>query len=388
MMRTIHEGFAMPMHRSRQGFALGVVLLAIAIISVLVLGAFMTSVQEHQLGRNALTQNRALSSAEHGEGAVYSGWDRAWNSFRSGTTFVRAYAPGDGSADTTRITKLNSLSFLVVSEGKAGFGTHAGSRRRTASLLRLNIPKVSMLGALTSAGTVKIGGSTTINGRDTTYAGWDCPPAGAPVAGAVVPSYSNLSAGGTCTAYACIQGTPLVSATPVAADTNTYFSYGDLKWADLIKMADHTVTGVWTGVRPTYRADGSCNTGDPGNYGDPARLSPAGKCESYFPIIYAPGDLTINGNVGQGMLLVGGNLSIQGGFTYFGQVIVRGTVKLTGTGNHINGSILAASVVDSTATSTLGGNSTIRFSRCAVLSALRNTALPIRAPQRSWFELF
>lgn len=388
MTSTSHERTAMSMHRSRQGFALGVVLLAIAIISVLILGAFLSNLQEHRLARNALTQNRALSAAEHGEGAVYSEWDRAWNSFRSGTTFVRAYAPGDGSVDTTRVTKLNALSYLVVSEGRAGLGTHAGSRRRTASLVRLNIPKVSMLGAITSAGTVKIGGSTTINGRDTTFAGWDCPPAGTPVAGAVVPAYSNLSAGGTCTAWACIQGTPLVSATPVAADTNTYFSYGDQKWADLVGMADHVASGTYTGVRPTYRADGSCNTSDPANFGDPARLDPDGRCESYFPVIYAPGDLTINGNVGQGLLLVGGNLSIQGGFTYYGQVIVRGTVKLTGTGNHINGSVLAASVVDSTATSMLSGNSTIRFSRCAVVSALRNSSLPVRAPLRSWMELF
>lgn len=375
--------------RNRRGMALGVVLLAIVIISILILGAYLSNIQEYQVGRNTLTQNRALSAAEHGEGAVYSNWDRGWNTFRAGTTFVRAWAPGDGSVDTTRITKLNALSFLVVSEGAAGTGARAGARRRTGTLMRLNVPKVSMLGAITTRGTVRIGGSTTINGRDTTYAGWDCPPAGAPVAGAVVPSFSNLQSGGTCgPTYSCIQGVPLVSATLVAADTNTYFSYGDQKWPDLIKMADHTVSGTWTGIRPTYRADGSCNTGDPGNYGDPARNSPTGKCESYFPVIYAPGDLTINGNVGQGLLLVGGNLNIQGGFTYFGQVIARGTVKLTGTGNHINGSILAASVVDSTASSMLGGNSTIRFSRCAVVSALRNTALPVKAPQRSWIELF
>ena len=88
------------------------------------------------------------------------------------------------------------------------------------------------------------------------------------------------------------------------------------------------------------------------------------------------------------MLLVNGNLSIQGGFVFFGQVIVRGTVKLTGTGNHIYGGVMAANVVDSTDASKLSGNSSIHYSRCAVTSAFVSTALGTRAPQRSWVELF
>jgi hypothetical protein len=81
-------------------------------------------------------------------------------------------------------------------------------------------------------------------------------------------------------------------------------------------------------------------------------------------------------------------VNIQGGFTFYGPVIARGTVKLTGTGNHINGSVLAANVVDSTSTALLSGNSAIQFSRCANNVALQRTALPAKAPQRSWSELF
>ena len=88
------------------------------------------------------------------------------------------------------------------------------------------------------------------------------------------------------------------------------------------------------------------------------------------------------------MLLVGGNLSIQGNFTFYGPVISRGTVKLTGTGNHINGSVLAANVVDSTATTSLTGNSAIQYSSCANMTALQRTAMPVKAPKRSWAELF
>jgi hypothetical protein len=375
-------------HRNRKGMALGLVLIAIAVISVLIVGAYYANVQEYKVATNGTAQNRAMSAAEYGHGAVYQNWNRSWNAFRAGTTFVRPYVPGDGSVDTVRITKLNNLTFLYASEGRSGNGPHGGARRRAALLVRLQVPQVNILGAITTKGTVKIGGSTSISGKDTSFAGWNCPPAGAAVAGAAVPSFSNLAYGGTCSGGTCIQGSPLVTTTPAALDTNTYFYYGGLTWADLVAMADKSVSGTLTGVAPSLQG-GLCKTNDNRNWGDPARnaLLP-GACETYFPIIYAPGDLTINGNVGQGVLLVGGNLSIQGGFTFYGPVISRGTVKLTGTGNHINGSVLAANVVDSTSTSTLSGNSAIQFSRCANNMALQRTAMPVKAPQRAWAEMF
>src|ERR687883_1079744 len=108
--------------RPRTGSALDLVLFPIVLISLLIAGAWFTAMQEFRVGRNSLTQVRALTAAEFGQDSAYSGWDKKWNSFRAGSTFVRAYAPGDGSVDTVRITKLNSLSFLIVSEGRAGSG--------------------------------------------------------------------------------------------------------------------------------------------------------------------------------------------------------------------------------------------------------------------------
>jgi hypothetical protein len=386
-MPTIRGTMRSP--NNRKGMALGIVLIAIAVISIMIVGAYFANIQEYRLGANGLTQARAMSAAEYGHGAAYQGWDRAWNAYKAGTTFVRSYAPGDGSVDTVRITKLNSLTFLMNSEGRSGSGARGGARRRTGMIVRLEIPQVKILGAITTRGTVKIGGSTSISGTDTSFAGWDCPPAGAPVAGAVVPSYSNLASGGSCgSSFSCIKGSPLVSISSAAMDTNTYFYYGGLTWADLVSMADKSVNGTLTGVAPSYLS-GACKTNDNRNWGDPARnLLTPGACENYFPIIYAPGDLAINGNVGQGILLVNGTLSIQGGFTFYGPVIARGTVKLTGTGNHINGSVLAANVVDSTTSSMLSGNSAIQYSRCANNMALQRTAMPVKSPQRSWAELF
>jgi hypothetical protein len=379
--------------QGRRGFALAMSLLAIVVIGAMVAGGYMAGIQYYRMGRNSLVEQRAMAATELGLDSAYALWNKSWNTQATGTVTTLAYAAPNGTwVDTVRITKLNQLSSLVVSEGRAGgFSTPLSARRRVAMIVVLNLPKVNQIGALTSRGTVTIGGSTAISGLDTTFSGWNCPPAGTGIAGAAVPSLSNLAWGGSCAGGTCISGTPFVSITPAAADTNTYFSYGSLKWAQLVAMADKSASGTLTHVRPSTSTSGgvtTCTTSDANNWGDPNRAVSPGACESYFPIVYAPGDISINGDQGQGVLLVNGNLSIQGGFVFFGQVIVRGTVKLTGTGNHIYGGVMAANVVDSTDASKLSGNSSIHYSRCAVTSVFVSSAMGTRAPQRSWVELY
>src|SRR5205823_14473556 len=118
-----------------------------------------------------------------------------------------------------------------------------------------------------------------------------------------------------------------------------YFNDGSQSRTSMVAQSNLSVSGTMTNVQPSFNADSSCNTSDVGNWGDPNRAAllggVAGRCEGYFPIIYAPGNLAVNGRTGQGLLLVAGNLSIQGNFTFYGQIITRGSVKLTGTGNHV-----------------------------------------------------
>ena len=379
--------------RQRRGFALAMSLLAIVVIGAMVAGGYLAGIQYYRIGRNSLVEQRAMAATELGLDSAYAMWNKSWNTQPTGTVTTLAYSAGDGSwVDTVRMTKLNQLSLLIVSEGRAGgFATPVSARRRAGMLVRLNVPSVNQIGALTSRGTVTIGGSTAISGLDTTFSGWGCPPAGTGVAGAAVPNISNLAWGGNCPAGACISGTPSLKITATAADTNTYFSYGSLKWPQLVAMADKSVSGTLTHVKASTVVSGgvpTCNRADNSNWGDPARAAPSGVCESYFPIVYAPGDVSINGDQGQGVLLVNGNLSIQGGFVFYGQIIVRGTVKLTGNGNHVYGGVMAANVIDSTDASKLAGNSSIHYSKCALTTVFLSASTSTRAPQRSWIELF
>jgi hypothetical protein len=234
-----------------------------------------------------------------------------------------------------------------------------------------------------------------MSGRDTLFPGWDCPApaAGAAIPGLAIPDWSHVSLGGTCKDYLCVQGTPQAVIGTQMADTSTYFVYGDYRGNDLTAMATKVMSpGPHTGVGPRY-AGGACDIGNPMNWGEPNKVlvGPPGACENYYPIIYAPGDLKINGDRGQGILLVGGSLEVQGGFRFYGLIIVRGELRTAGTGGHFNGTVLAANVAvggELTSQNTVSGNATFRYSSCALMSALRGTATPVAIRDRSWVELY
>ena len=96
--------------------------------------------------------------------------------------------------------------------------------------------------------------------------------------------------------------------------------------------------------------------------------------------------LTINGVQGQGVLLVNGNLNVQGGFEFYGPVLVKGTLSTQGTGGHFQGGVIAANVnLDQ---NTVLGNAVINYSSCALAKALQNSAPAAPLRSRSWANLY
>jgi hypothetical protein len=92
--------------------------------------------------------------------------------------------------------------------------------------------------------------------------------------------------------------------------------------------------------------------------------------------------MTINGDIGQGILLVEGDLNVQGGFTFYGITVVRGNLKTTGTGGHFNGAVMAANVeLDDI---TVLGDALIQFSSCAVSRALQGASPGRPFRSRGW----
>jgi hypothetical protein len=124
------------------------------------------------------------------------------------------------------------------------------------------------------------------------------------------------------------------------------------------------------------------------NWGHPE--DPTNPCFNYFPIIYAAQDMHIqSGGFGQGILLVEGNLQIDGGFNFYGVVVVLGTIKIQGTGGHIFGTTMVFGDGDASATNATFGNSELRYSSCAIERAMLNSPLARAVPikHRSWMDI-
>ena len=253
-----------------------------------------------------------------------------------------------------------------------------------SQLVRLLTTQMNIMGALTVVGETKIGGSSLIDGDDQNPLGWTCGSTQPSKAGIAISDASLISTSG-CTNLNCVDGDPKVLATADAANPDTYFKYGDSSWDQLVAMATLTMT---TSPNPApVVTDGKCNRTVNSNWGDVGRWVPTRACESYYPIIYYPGNAQLTGGTGQGILLVGGDLAVAGGFKFFGPVIVRGRLKTEGTGGHFNGAVMAANV-DLEENSVLG-NAVVNYSSCAVESALNNIpAPPVVVQHRAWTESF
>jgi hypothetical protein len=158
---------------------------------------------------------------------------------------------------------------------------------------------------------------------------------------------------------------------------------GPLAAHDLRELADHVAPSSITPA-PVEGAAG-CDGAVAGSWGDPRR--PAGACGTYFPLIVSPGDLHLTGGVGQGILVVQGNLTISGGGAFAGAVLVEGTLHLTG-GSHISGAALA---LDPERPSIIAEGSRITYDPCALLDAFTNAPAlnrPFHPPGRGWIPWF
>lgn len=388
-----------PHVQPRQGFALATAIVMIVVIGALIAGAFYGSTNEFRTGRNALYQERALTAAEFGQAEVLKDWivDSAiamkYGDVRTRTTTVES-----GATASVRVTRLNHLTWLAVSEGRVAAGTDMQSRRRTGLLIRHEVPNVRMLGALTTDNRTDIAGSGSLSGADANPTGWQCDPAGATRPGVVNDNAADVVSGGTCSGFTCVSGSPQVKVDPEAADPTTYDEFGGFDYDSLATLANIVLnlTSKLTlnTIVPAYDASGACVKTNMKNWGEPVRNSPATTCETYFPIVHAKGPalLELSNGRGQGILLVDGNLAINGQFEWFGPIIVKGTVKIDGLGNKVIGGVMAKGEGCTIGgpvkfCNYVAGTAHIQFSRCALLSTMMSRATPVVAT-RAWADLF
>ena len=105
--------------------------------------------------------------------------------------------------------------------------------------------------------------------------------------------------------------------------------------------------------------------------------------------MHVAGDLTVNGVQGQGILLVDGNLNVQGSFQFFGITIVQGDLKTSGGGStsaHFWGTVLAKNI--DLSIQSISGKATLNYSKCAITQALQNNSITAPMRSRGWVQLF
>jgi len=362
-----------------RGIALPMAIFALVIVGALVAGSFFVGMQEQQVGRNTVKLQQAFASAEYGAQLTVANWSTdVYNALAvGGTTTIGGSLSGQQGWYRGQVTRLNQQLFLVRSEG---FSTDSATRQQVGMLVRLRPIEINIKSALETQGSTKIGGSSQIDGHDTEPSGWSgCPSLEPPLPGIRINDASEISTSG-CSDLSCVDGDPKVEEDTTITDS-TLTTFGDADFDDLKALAGIVITGGNYKIQPVT-SGGTCSKVVT-NWGSP--LDPDGPCGNYFAVVWVEGDITINGVQGQGILVVNGNLRVQGGFEFYGPVIVRKSLSTTGTGGHFNGGVVAANV--DLEQNTVLGDAVVNFSNCALIRALSASASGALLRDRSWVNL-
>ena len=379
--------------RDERGMALAVAIFALVVIGALVAGAIFAGTQEQRVGEN---QRRVMTSFGIAEGGAQQRmlmWDpssqnRVKQYPESTVAIADTVAPGGTGRYAGNWYRMGPNIFLIDITGQdnrtsAGQNTGGGgARQRIGMIARIAPIEFGIKASLTTQGGVSVGGNAEIDGSDQIPTGWGaCDPPGPPQAGV----RDNGGTVGTSGAGE-VNGNPPVVNDP-SINTNTFTTFGGSTYAQLAARATITNPGGNINTNPSFNADGSCNKDDLNNWGDPH--NPTSRCGNYFPIIHVVGSMIVNNTQGQGILLVDGDLTVNGSWDFYGIVIIQGDLKTAGGGTadaHFWGGVMAKNA--DLSTQNLNGHATLNFSSCSILAALQAQSPISPMRQRGWVQLF
>jgi hypothetical protein len=341
---------------SERGIALVASMFVMVVLAALVAGVAYAALQEYRMGRNSTCQTRAFYAAEAGLAVALYELDRTrLTSLAVGDSLVFSGSLADerNGIYAGAVLRLNQELLLARSIGHDGL---SAAEQRLAVVARLAPVGVNVTAALASAGPVELGPSGLVDGTGAVPDGWSCPGSEAPAPGILIGDTGLLRTAG-CGTSDCVRGDPPVRQDPRLRGSGVP-AVEEAGWSALLDLADTVPPGTWT-------PDGGAGA---------------------FPILYAPGDLIVNGATAQGVLLVQGDLALEGSATFVGVVIVRGHLSIRGAGARVLGQVLASDADLGTAGG--GGVAAVLYSGCAVRRALAATARPYPLAERSWAALF
>jgi len=375
--------------------ALAVAIFALVVAGALIAGAFFAGNQEQRVGQNTLRVQQSFGAGEEALNEIVANWQpQIYNKIGiyPSDSFVVRDTPTVGGTGRYGfvLRKLNNYLYQVDVTGRdnasaGGKLLNSGARQRIGEFVRIRLLDMGIGGALTTQGSIKLSGNAVVDGRDHVPTGWsaaNCDTVGDTTkAGVRAPDSVVVQTG---------SGAHLAGNPPFLKDTSvhasTFTQFGDITYDDLAASATLQLPGG------TYKSNPStvgalCDKTDVQNWGD--GMNPSAACGSYFPIVHIAGDATLNGDQGQGILLVDGDLSMQGAYEYYGIVIVKGSLKTAGGGSteaHFWGAVMAENV--DLELNSLSGDATLNYSKCAIIQALNMTGVIAPDRSRSWSLLF
>ncbi len=367
---------------SESGYGLPATILLIIVFTLLGAVGLALARQEKQTQVRTTSREAAFYAAETGLARGLEKWSRPDGLYPPGTKWLLDEGTlNGGSSYRVEATMLDDRSIHVLYDVRAEGKTRDGTTQEVGLLVATGWLENPYRAALHVADTASLRGTADVTGLDYVPPSWNGPHCSATdddVPGVISADTSLFELKGSATA----DGAPGVTED---ADTTGMFSFGDISFEELAAMADINIpAGMIVGddeaIGPTYNVDGSCDTSDPLNWGDPKNVGQP--CSNWFPIIYAEGNMNLEGNYdGQGLLLVNGDLEAKGGFEFFGPVMVRG--KLKGAGNFKFHGGVRAHRADLAV-----GTSQIYYSNCVLQRTLSHTAASRPRPlvNRPWYH--
>ncbi|OLC06873.1 MAG: hypothetical protein AUH41_11705 [Gemmatimonadetes bacterium 13_1_40CM_66_11] len=376
--------------------ALAVAIFALVVVGALVAGAFFAGTQEQRVGENQRRVQTSFGVAEAGVQERVMSWlpdsmNKRQSYPQDSVAIYSAAAPASAPGGTGRYFgysyKLGSNIFLVDVTGRdqasagGALAGGAGARQRIGMITRIAPVDFGIHASLTTQGSTSMSGNASVNGGDSIPTGWvNCDPPG-PAQPGVRDNGGNVSETGNAT----VSGVPPVVNDP-SINNNTFTTFGGATYDQLAARANVTLGSGTYKTNPRV-INGVCDKADLTNWGD--GMNALGECATYFPIIHIAGSATLNGDQGQGVLLVDGDLNVQGSYQFFGIVIIQGDLKTAGGGSteaHFWGGVMAKNA--DLSVQNLSGKATLNYSSCSILAALQATSPISMMRQRGWVQLY
>lgn len=299
---------------SRPGFALPMALLVMVFLTVGVATAFTRVQSEVRSDRDRDAQSDAFAYAQSGlEQYALNRANMGFNAKTPAVTESTRVAMGSGFADViaqrVRTKTANDPAvYLIRSRGMRAGGAMATAGRSTHTVTQYAFfreGEIQVLSAWTSlSGLIKNGTSGTIEGIDNCGMMPD-------VAGVALPDDSFFQLGGT---TAVPTGDPPVLYLGDQAETNDAV---DIDWDGIVNQ-NLIWPDIWYPSQPW-----------PSWASNP----------TWYPVIRVDGDLDLPAD-GQGLLIVTGNMVIDGSLRFKGIILVGGTIYANGN-NNVLGAVIS-----------------------------------------------